>query len=395
MNQSFFLVSFQKMTLLGLGLLLFLFTGCQKGDPNALIQEGKSGYICRLQIEGNQPIEQVIAIFKQRLRQAGVKEFKTKLIKRRKLQIDVKKVRLSRNLSILLQSQGRLGLYRFIEDIQPLYPFYRKLSPANQKALSQGPALQVLEILHRHKKGTRADLDKRLSASRPSSQATTKHAAHRPTTKPHKAQGKDSSTSKPTSMQGPSRQALRELRRQEDLKERKNLGGQGHHLFFGSSRTRMESALNSLELPKSWRGKVRFLWQRTVSRRYWKVYMVEHKAIVTEADLNQTSTVLSTPDVGSLGTQLSLSFSSEAAQRLADATGKMLKKRLAVAFDDQLYVAPKVQETLRSGTILLSPSYDLSPKERVQYLRAWRILLGLPPLEHAPTLLYVRRLRAF
>ncbi|GEM_PF-4118781 len=405
----------------GVVMWALLSSGCQQQDPRLLIHAGKSGYLCRIQIGGDQPIGQAIAIYQQRLRQAGASQVEIKPLKGRKIQVEVKKIRLSSALSILLQAQGNFGLHRFVEDHEPLWSAYQKLSSSDQKALLLGPSMMLRTLLAKASSTpstttptpsttsapsiatsapttttaapttttsasptTRPQLSVRPPASlpTPSLLPSSKHAATRPAAVGTKAQPSAAPTQKRK------RSAL-------DIAEIKQLRGAGHHLFFGSSRARMEQALNGLVLPIAWRNRVRFLWKRSLSQRFWLVYLVHHPAPVSRMHLGNASLVVADAAVGSMGTQLSLSLMPDGTKALTDLSIAAYKKPLAIALDDLLYAEPIVQSPISTGNLLLAPSYDLLPDERLRFLRAWAILLSLPPLEASPSILYVRRLQAF
>lgn len=358
-----------------------------------VIQSGKSGYLCRIQIGGHQPIGQVIAIYRQRLRQAGATQVEIKPLKGRKIQIDVKKVRISSMLSVLLQAQGGFGLYRFVEDEQPLWAAYRALSQADQAALHLGPSLRVRALLAKAQPASLPYPSTRPRAASPTSLPTSSVQIP-PTTRPAVRSATRPVASSMRSVSAAVRAKSRK-RSALDTAEYKQLSGSGRHLFFGSSRAKMERALNNLILPNAWRYRVRFLWKRSLSQRFWLVFLVQAPASVSRMHLESARVMDVNPELGAMGTQIRLRLMPDGTKALMDLTASLHKKPLALALDDLLYSSPVVQTTISTGNLFLAPSFDLIPDERLAFLRAWGIILSLPALEAPPTILYVRRLHSF
>jgi preprotein translocase subunit SecD len=335
----------------------FAVFGCKDERQIGLAIPGKGGYTCRLHIEGKQPMSEAVAIFRQRLKKANLTQSVVKEMPARRLHLEVAKIKVTPAIRLLLQAQGRLGIHSFVEDLKPLHQAYLALPQAAQKHLQMGPSLRALQLLAQ-------------SSSRP----TTQPPASQPSTAPT-PQGKATSIFHQTPA------------------EQEGLHGEGHHIFFGTLRSEIERSLAQLALPKALRSQSRFVWQRSASQRFWKVFLVAEPSAVQTEDLAHVSNFHT--EHSFLGLQLVIRLRPDAAERFAILTRRLLKKPLAIVLDDQLYISPIIQEVVQSGVLYLSPPIEIPREQRDDIARAWQIILSTPALAKPPTLEWIKSLRSF
>ena len=351
------------MWVLGLG--AGVLSGCEETRQVGLAIPGKGGYTCRLHIEGKQPMSEAVAIFRQRLKKANLTQSVVKEMPARRLHLEVAKINVTPAIRLLLQAQGRLGIHSFVEDLKPLHQAYLALPQAVQKQLQMGPSLRTLHLLAQ-------------STSRP----TTHRSASQPSTAAT-VQGK--ATSAP---QGKATSIFNQT-----PAEQEGLHGEGHHVFFGTLRSEIERALAQLALPKTLRAQSRFVWQRSASQRFWKVFLVAEPSTVQTEDIAHVSNFLT--EHRFLGLQLVIRLRPDAAERFAILTRRLLKKPLAVVLDEQLYIAPIIQEVIQGGVIYLPAPTEIPREQRDDIARAWQIILSTPALAKPPTLEWIKSLRSF